>query len=295
MRRWFIATLVIVSGCAGGRSAVAPPEPEPVPDSPVVPERVLDRSALERAEEAWSIPNCQYWTWAHQAVALARLERPEALARARQHLQRACPGFSLAFAREKLFYIERRDQLEDYLEGLALAGAAFAYWLVGTSQLGFRDNLGYFFLCGSLAICAMILPGISGSFILVLLGMYGVVLGAVKSLDIMFLLVFAVGAGCGLLCFSRLLHFLLHRFHQGTMALLTGFLFGSLAVVWPWKKVLDWVEGSDGHLKPAQQLPVSPTEFLVSTGQDPQVWLCVALMVVGFAVVWLIDARWGNR
>jgi putative membrane protein len=189
-------------------------------------------------------------------------------------------------------------QIQGWTPGRALcllAGVAFAGAIALSPAVGLDVGLAGVFLSGFLAICAMILPGISGSFILVLLGMYGVVLAAVKSLDIMFLLVFAVGAGCGLLCFSRLLHFLLHRFHQGTMALLTGFLFGSLAVVWPWKKVLDWVEGSDGHLKPAQQLPVSPTEFLVSTGQDPQVWLCVALMVAGFTVVWLIDTRWGNR
>ena len=151
------------------------------------------------------------------------------------------------------------------------------------------------FVAGFLAICAMILPGISGSFILVLLGMYGTVLAAVKSLDLAFLAVFAVGAGSGLLCFSRLLYWLLHRYHQGTMALLTGFLFGSLAVVWPWKRVLDWVEGSHGQLKPAQQLPVSPAEFTVATGQEPWVGLCLSLMLLGFLVVWLIDARWGDR
>lgn len=150
------------------------------------------------------------------------------------------------------------------------------------------------FLSGFLAICAMILPGISGSFILVLLGMYSTVLLAVKSLDLLFLAVFAVGAGAGLLCFSRLLYWLLHRFHQATMALLTGFLFGSLAVVWPWKRVLEWIEGSHGQLKPAQQVPVSPTEYFVLTGQDPQVWYCIALMVLGFAAVWLINTRWGN-
>lgn len=128
-----------------------------------------------------------------------------------------------------------------------------------------------------------------------LLGMYATVLGAVKSLDLLFLAVFILGAGAGLMCFSRLLHWLLHRFHQGTMALLTGFLFGSLTVVWPWKRVLDWVEGSHGQLKPAQQVPVSPTEYFVVSGQDPQLWFCVGLMVTGFAAVWLIDSRWGNR
>lgn len=174
-----------------------------------------------------------------------------------------------------------------------LAGVALAVFIalspVVTLEVGFAGV----FLSGFLAICAMILPGISGSFILVLLGMYGTVLTAVKSLDLMFLAVFAVGAASGLICFSRLLYWLLHRFHQATMALLTGFLFGSLTVVWPWKRVLDWIEGSHGQLKPAQQVPVSPAEYFALTGQDPQVWYCVALMVVGFAAVWVIDTTWG--
>lgn len=176
-----------------------------------------------------------------------------------------------------------------------LAGAAIALFIALSPVVALDIGLAGVFLSGFLAICAMILPGISGSFILVLLGMYGTVLGALKSLDLLFILVFALGAGSGLICFSRLLHWLLHRFHQGTMALLTGFLFGSLAVVWPWKRVLDWVQGSHGQLKPAQQVPVSPADYLVATGQEPQVWFCVGLMVLGFALVWLIDYRWGSR
>jgi len=174
-------------------------------------------------------------------------------------------------------------------------GAALALWValspVATMNLGL---LGVF-LSGFIAICAMILPGISGSFILVLLGMYPAVLGALKIFDLQFLLVFAAGAGAGLMAFSRLLHWLLQRAHSQTMALLTGFLFGSLAVVWPWKKVLDWVEGSHGQLKPAQQVPVLPSEFLASTGQDPEIVICITLMVVGFLAVWLIDYKWGDK
>ena len=150
------------------------------------------------------------------------------------------------------------------------------------------------FLSGFLAICAMILPGISGSFILVLLGMYGTVLAGVTAFDLGFLVVLGCGAVIGLLCFSRLLHFLLHRFHEATMALLTGFLFGSLLVVWPWKQVLAWIEGSHGQLKPAQQIPVSPVEFTVLTGEPAQVPLCVGLMLLGFVLVWVIDTRWGE-
>ena len=170
------------------------------------------------------------------------------------------------------------------LAGVAAAGA-IALSPPASLQLGMAGV----FLAGFLAICAMILPGISGSFILVLLGMYGTVLAAVKSLEVVFILVFALGAGVGLLCFSRLLHWLLQRYHQATMATLTGFLFGSLAVVWPWKRVLDWVEGSHGQLKPAQQLPVSPWEFATIAGQDPMLGLCLGLALLGIVLVWLID------
>lgn len=148
---------------------------------------------------------------------------------------------------------------------------------------------------GFLAICAMILPGISGSFILVLLGMYGAVLGAVKSLDIGFLMLLGTGAVCGLLCFSRFLHWLLARYQAPTMAVLTGFLFGSLAVVWPWKHVLAWVEGSHGQLKPAQLVPVLPGDYQVLSGQPPLLYSSLALMVLGFVVVWVIDTRFGGE
>ena len=173
-----------------------------------------------------------------------------------------------------------------------LSAGAVAVCIALSPVMSLEMGLAGVFLAGFLAVCAMILPGISGSFILVLLGMYSTTLVALKSLDLVFILVFVIGAGCGLLCFSRLLHWLLQRFHQGTMAVLTGFLFGSLLVVWPWKRVLEWVEGSHGQLKPAQQFPVSPLDYQVYTGQDPQLWFCLSLMIVGFAVVWLIHTYW---
>lgn len=175
-----------------------------------------------------------------------------------------------------------------------ILGTGVAVAIALSPVSGLEATYSTIFFSGFLAICAMILPGISGSFILVLLGMYGTVLVALKSIDLLFILVFACGAGAGLMCFSRFLYWLLSRYHEGTMALLTGFLFGSLAVVWPWKHVLAWVEGSHGQLKPAQQVPVSPTEFLVATGQEPQLALCVGLMVAGFLLVWLIDFKWGG-
>jgi putative membrane protein len=176
-----------------------------------------------------------------------------------------------------------------------LAGTTAAATIALSPVMSMEVGLVGVFLSGFLAICAMILPGISGSFILVLLGMYGTVLTAVKSLDLAFLAVLAAGAVTGLLCFSRILHWLLHRFHQETMALLTGFLFGSLLVVWPWKRVLEWVQGSHGQLKPAQQWPVTPGDYFTVTGQEPQVWFCMVLMVAGLGAVWLIDSKWGEH
>lgn len=176
-----------------------------------------------------------------------------------------------------------------------LLGAGIAVMIAVSPVLNLDAGLAGVFVAGFIAICAMILPGISGSFILVLLGMYSAVIAALKGFDIGFIVVFAVGAAAGLMCFSRLLHWLLHRFHQATMALLTGFLFGSLMVVWPWKRVLSWIEGRHGELKAVQQLPVSPTQFEVYTGQDPQVILCCVLAFAGFAVVWLVDRIWGSR
>ncbi len=149
------------------------------------------------------------------------------------------------------------------------------------------------FLAGFIAICAMILPGISGSFILILLGMYATVLNALTSFDLLFVSVFAVGAACGLLCFSRILHWLLHHYRASTLSLLTGFLFGSLAIVWPWKEVLQSVVDRHGELRAAQQVPVMPGEYAALTGQDPMLLVSVALMLLGVVIVWLLDARWG--
>ncbi len=172
------------------------------------------------------------------------------------------------------------------------AGLALLVALAPAFSLG--GGLAGVFVAGFIAICAMILPGISGSFILVLLGMYAPTLAAIRAFDLAYMAVFALGAGCGLLCFSRLLHWLLRRFHEETMALLTGFLLGSLAIVWPWKRALGWMVDSHGELKVVQQVPVLPGQFEHLTGDSAQLLLCLGLAAVGAAAVWLIDSRWGE-
>ena len=140
------------------------------------------------------------------------------------------------------------------------------------------------FLSGSLAICAMILPGISGSFILLLLGMYAHVIGAVKSFDIVTLLIFGSGCVVGLMLFSRFLAWVLEHFKQATLALLTGFMLGALIKLWPWKEVLEYRTNSAGEQVAWLEAPIAP--WLHS---DPQ-WLIVGFAaLLGFGLVLLLE------
>ncbi len=121
--------------------------------------------------------------------------------------------------------------------GLIVCAVA-AYALVGIVPLKTPDSWMFLFVCGAIAICAMVLPGISGSFILVLLGKYQTILEAVHRLDFITLIVFGAGAVTGLMLFVRLLNWLLARYHTLTLACLTGLMIGSLRKIWPWKNVV---------------------------------------------------------
>jgi putative membrane protein len=114
-------------------------------------------------------------------------------------------------------------------------GTAIAYWISSMQTTAHVDQNWYIFLSGFIAICAMILPGISGSFILVLMGSYHLVLSALHNKDVFRIALFASGCLIGILSFARLLKFLFTTYKEITIALLTGFMIGSLYKVWPWK------------------------------------------------------------
>ena len=127
------------------------------------------------------------------------------------------------------------------------------------------------FLGGFVAICAMILPGISGSFILLLVGLYPVFLNAINTFDIVALASFGAGCICGLVVFSRFLSWLLSAYHSITLATLIGFLVGSLYVTWPWKEVLATTQDRHGKTIVLQQASISPEHFASITGSDAMV------------------------
>ena len=164
-------------------------------------------------------------------------------------------------------------------------GLAFAYWITVAAPMQWGSDLPTLFLAGAIAICAMILPGISGSFILLLLGLYSVVLGAVKELDLLVLAVFASGCLVGILSFARLLSWLLSRWLDLSLAFLTGLMLGSLNKVWPWKEVVSWRLDSKGEQVPLLESNLLPGQFADISGQDPQLLLAVVLAVGGIALV----------
>lgn len=158
-----------------------------------------------------------------------------------------------------------------------IIGAVIAYYITVVTPAETPTNLLFIFLCGAIAICAMILPGISGSFILVLLGKYHYIMDAVKGLDLLILCVFGAGAFIGITSFSRVLSYALKHFRNVTMAVLAGFMLGSLNKVWPWKTTeIEIINGTEFAIEHNSL----PTQYLVEG---------IALMIVGFMLVYVLE------
>ncbi len=167
-----------------------------------------------------------------------------------------------------------------------VAGIIAASVIVNLLPVTTPEALWFIFLCGVVAICAMILPGISGAFILLILGKYEFITGTLKNpflaQNMVIILVFAVGCVVGLAAFSRVLNYLLQRFHNLTLAFLTGLITGSLQKIWPWKQVLGTRE-INGKLQVIWGRPILPA------GMDNEVVTAVLLALLGFIVVLVIE------
>ncbi len=215
-----------------------------------------------------------------------------------------------------IYYVGR--QISKWSLGTVVAiliGTATAYFITTLPSLGTNENSFYLFFAGAIAICAMILPGISGSFILVILGAYKTLSDAIADLDIKKLSLFILGAVIGLLSFSRVLKWLFNNYKNSTLALLTGFIIGSLNKVWPWKetisvfskeegKIIDFSTVSDvGTLsvlqkntqdfetyKTALEKSVSPFYYSeINASNDPQLLYAVIFMAVGFLSIFVLE------
>jgi putative membrane protein len=171
---------------------------------------------------------------------------------------------------------------------LAVAGTGLAYWITGLGSVAIEPSYPYVFICGAVAICAMILPGISGAYILLLLGMYLHVTGMIKGLprgdvsadSLITIAVFCTGCAVGLLSFSKLLRWLLAQHTSPTMAVLGGFMIGSLRKIWPFQRD---VTPEIMDLKLKRFVNVWPDAL------EARVALAVLIAVVAVGLVFLLD------
>jgi len=186
-----------------------------------------------------------------------------------------------------------------------LLGAAVAYYITIAAPAEAPDVWYFYFLSGCIAIIAMILPGISGSFILVLLGSYTMVLGTLTDAQdalltkdwellktsIFRIILFAIGCIIGLKLFSKVLKWMFQHKKEMTLAVLTGFMLGSLNKIWPWKKVLSTRIDRHGKEVTVEATSILPTSF----DGDPQLIGAIILAIIGFALIFLLEKAAGNK
>jgi putative membrane protein len=158
-------------------------------------------------------------------------------------------------------------------------GTGLAFYVVGQVPVTTPETPWFLFISGALAICAMILPGISGAFILVLLGKYHFVLDAVNQGDFITLAIIASGAAIGLMSFVRLLSWLFKKFHEMTIAILIGLMLGSLRKIWPWKKELENLGKEASEKLMTSQVNMLPNQF------DSEVLTAMMFMIFGLIAV----------
>ena len=170
-----------------------------------------------------------------------------------------------------------------------VVGAVAAWWITVATPAETPNDWWFVMLSGAIAICAMILPGISGAFILLLLGKYQYIMHAVGEFNVPVIVVFVIGAAAGIISFSHLLSWLLKHWHDVTVAVLMGFMVGSLNKVWPWKETVETYLDSHGVAQPLVQTNIAPGTFEQLTGQPSLLMQAILLGIVGFMAIYGIE------
>ena len=179
-------------------------------------------------------------------------------------------------------------QVKHWNEGTIAALAIGTAIAIGVSLLSpskANDSFIYVFICGIVAICSMILPGLSGSFLLIVMGNYLLVLNAVGNFNLKVLIPLALGCGIGLIVFSNLLVYVFKRFPDITIATLTGFILGSLNILWPWKKAVETFTKPDGEIVVLKYAKILPELFTAHT------LFALVLMAIGVASIFVLE-KW---
>jgi len=196
--------------------------------------------------------------------------------------------FGLVLA--SIIYLVRQTAQWRWNEVMAIViGSLLALLIVSLRPAQLPAEWWMLMIAGAIAICAMILPGISGSFILLLMGMYKVFIEALQTMNIVLLLSFVGGCIVGLLGFSHLLSWLLARYESIMYALLTGFLVGSLKVLWPWKEVVETTLDRHGDLIPLVQINIMPARYTELTSEPALLLSALLCVLFGLVLVLLLE------
>ena len=166
---------------------------------------------------------------------------------------------------------------------LFIIGTVSAFYITTLPPSASSGSLPFIFLSGAIAICAMVLPGISGSFILVLLGSYKTVLEAVNEKDFGIIITFACGAAFGILSFARILKWMFTNYKDATLAVLTGFILGSLNKIWPWKNIIEIIQIGKKEIIIDEN--ISPFAFQ----GDNQLTFAIVAAIIGFSLIFILE------
>lgn len=213
------------------------------------------------------------------------------LAKLFEYLLRSHEQFTMAFffglILLSLYYVAKQiSSWSPSVIASLIVGSAIAIGIALLAPASENSSFIYVFLCGVIAISSMILPGLSGSFVLIIMGNYALVLGAITSLSLNILVPLALGCAVGLILFSHIIAWIFKHYKNQTLALMTGFVLGSLVVIWPWKTAIMQTVQRAG--KPPKEV-VASYEWYIPDLINANTWLCVALMVVGAFSIYLME------
>lgn len=235
----------------------------------------------------WRQIDGSFLTWLFLGVGISILTLARLLEWLLEHYEKQTFGFFFGLIAVSIFYVGKAvDRWRTIEIFFLIGGTAIAVgisFMVPGSENG---NPFYVGLCGVAAICSMILPGLSGSFVLILMGNYTLVLEAINQLNLAILVPLALGCGFGLLGFAQVLGWLFKRYRDVTLATMTGFVLGSLLIIWPWKssqqqsmliegELEEWVSGYIWYLPPVDA---------------PETWLILGLAILGGIAIILIES-----
>jgi len=253
--------------------------------------RAIDREAFElvtkkRFNDCWKKINGNFLVALFAGIVTSLLT----IARLMTHLQTKYPilVWSFVFGLILISALLVLRDIKKWNLGIVAAffcGALASYGITLLSPVQTPVSIWFIFLTGMLSVSALLIPGLSGAFILLLLGKYQYMVNALISFNIVVILVFLGGCVVGLIGFSRFLTWTLDNYRNATVALLTGFMLGSLNKAWPWREVLEYVTNSKGDQVPAFDRSILPWHYFNITGKDPQVFQAILMMAISVFIV----------